>query len=139
VTLRGVGIDIADPRRFARLLDRGGEAFLRRWFTDEEVAQCSGAARALAARWAGKEAVWKALGPEGWTGPLPWRDIAILDGAGRADVLLTRAAAELAHAVGVVAVEVSLSPGGPGRPALAIAIAGLGHPPGGVVSGGRPR
>jgi phosphopantetheine--protein transferase-like protein len=130
MSIRGVGIDIADPQRFAQLVERSGHTFLRRWFTPEEVAQCQaqrqGGSRAFAARYAAKEAVWKALGPDGWRGPLPWRDIAILDGAGpgRNEVFLSGAVAELALRVGVASVEVSLCPGAPDGPAIAIAVAG---------------
>jgi holo-[acyl-carrier protein] synthase len=138
--IRGVGIDVADTRRFVRLVERHGDAFAARWFTPEEVAECEdragdGGARALAAKYAAKEAVWKALGPEDWRDPLPWRGIAVLTGPdGRLRVVLSGAAARLAERLGVDSVEVSLCdgahaghgtrPGDAGGPALAIAMAG---------------
>jgi phosphopantetheine--protein transferase-like protein len=137
--IRGVGIDVADTRRFVRLLERHGDGFTSRWFTAAEVAECAVAqepggagGRALAARYAAKyaakEAVWKALGPEDWQDPLPWRGIAVLDDPGRPGghlrVVLTGAARRLAERLGVDAIEVSLCRTGPDGPALAIAVAG---------------
>lgn len=81
MSLQGVGIDIADIRRFARLLAMRGSGFAVRWFTDAEIAQCMAAttpATAFAMRYAAKEAVWKALGPGEWSGPLPWRGITVV-------------------------------------------------------------
>jgi holo-[acyl-carrier protein] synthase len=131
VSIHGVGIDVADPQRFLRLVERRGEAFTSKWFTVQEVAQCrerrgDRGARALAARYAAKEAVWKALGPEDWSAPLPWREIAVLDGAapGRLEVALTGGAAELARRLGVGSIEVALCPGHPDGPAIAVAVAG---------------
>ncbi|NGN93019.1 4'-phosphopantetheinyl transferase superfamily protein [Nocardioides sp. KC13] len=66
MSLQGVGVDVADIRRFARLLAMRGSGFAVRWFTDAEIAQCMAAATpatAFAMRYAAKEAVWKALGP----------------------------------------------------------------------------
>lgn len=124
MTIHGVGIDVADPERFARLVARGGDRFVLRWFTAAEATQCGGAVGPLAVRYAAKEAVWKALGPSGWRGPLPWRDIEVLESGGRAAAFLRGVAADLAARVGVEQVSVSLCPPGEGRPALAVAIAG---------------
>jgi holo-[acyl-carrier protein] synthase len=76
----GVGTDIVSVPRIAALIRDGGQTFLRRWFTPEEIAYCSGKAapsRHFAARMAAKEAVMKAL-PTVWDGPLPWRSIEIV-------------------------------------------------------------
>ena len=64
MTLCGVGIDVADVGRLARVLQRSGGRFTARWFTAEERRECEGAAQpvtAYATRFAAKEAVWKAL------------------------------------------------------------------------------
>jgi len=61
-----IGLDVVEIRRMARLARRG--AFLRRVFTPAEVRYCRSKARApqhFAARFAAKEAVWKALGRAG--------------------------------------------------------------------------
>ncbi|MFE6646402.1 4'-phosphopantetheinyl transferase superfamily protein [Nocardioides sp. NPDC057772] len=44
MSLQGVGIDVADIRRFVRLLAIRGSGFAERWFTDAEIAQCVAAA-----------------------------------------------------------------------------------------------
>ncbi|MDH2414811.1 4'-phosphopantetheinyl transferase superfamily protein [Nocardioides sp. CER19] len=131
MSIHGVGIDVADTHRFFRLVERRGDSFTAKWFTAEEIAQCherrgDRGARALAARYAAKEAVWKALGPEDWSAPLPWREIAVLDAAapGRLEVRLSGGAAELARRLGVDSVEVALCPGRPDGPAIAVAVAG---------------
>ncbi|GBQ84742.1 holo-ACP synthase [Gluconacetobacter johannae DSM 13595] len=65
--LIGIGSDLCDIRRIASVLDRHGERFLRRVFTEAEIRRAErrhGQARlgAYAKRWAAKEACAKALG-----------------------------------------------------------------------------
>lgn len=83
----GLGIDIVETRRIARLA-RLNARFLRRVFSDEEIAYCRGKKgkwQHFAVRFAAKEAVWKALGSSG----LALRDISIRrDGLGRPQVVL---------------------------------------------------
>ncbi|GGR48915.1 phosphopantetheine--protein transferase-like protein [Nocardioides luteus] len=123
MSLQGVGIDVADIRRFARLLGMRGSAFAARWFTEAEIAQCMATATpatAFAMRYAAKEAVWKALGPGEWTGPLPWRGISVLEEpSGTLVVTLDGPAAELAALAEVTVVRVATVPG----PRMAIATA----------------
>src|SRR3954470_15370004 len=71
-----VGIDAIEIARVRRVLLRHPERFLRRVYTPEEVAFCRGRIPELAARFAAKEAVMKALGT-GARG-LAWREIEIL-------------------------------------------------------------
>ena len=59
------GIDLVETARIARAIERQGEAFLKRVFTDAERTYCESrgnSAGSYAARWAAKEAVAKALG-----------------------------------------------------------------------------
>lgn len=59
------GIDLVENARISRAIERQGEAFLKRVFTDAERAYCEThgrSAASFAARWAAKEAVAKALG-----------------------------------------------------------------------------
>ena len=61
----GIGSDIVDSRRIARLLDRFGDRFLARVFTEEERRRSEGRMRraeSYAKRFAAKEACAKALG-----------------------------------------------------------------------------
>jgi holo-[acyl-carrier protein] synthase len=76
----GIGIDIVEVDRMERVLSRTGERFLERVFTGEERRQCEGAGgggRRWAARFAGKEAVLKALGT-GLAQGIGWHDVEVL-------------------------------------------------------------
>jgi len=61
-----IGIDIVEVKRIAKLIRN--KAFLKRVFTEQEIAYCSvrvNSAEHYAVRFAAKEAVWKALGMRG--------------------------------------------------------------------------
>jgi holo-[acyl-carrier protein] synthase len=107
-----VGTDIVAVGRIAALMRDGGARFLNRWFTDREIDYCSRKAvpsRHLAARFAAKEAVVKAL-PLTWNGPLPWRSIEIVNGpCGAPSVNLSGAILDVATGAGVGEIRVSLS------------------------------
>ena len=83
----GLGLDIVEIRRIERLARRNPR-FLRRIFTEQEVRYCQTKKNRwqhFAARFAAKEAVWKALGQEG----VPLTDISVRrDLDGRPEVLL---------------------------------------------------
>jgi holo-[acyl-carrier protein] synthase len=96
LTIHGVGIDVVDTHRVERLLARSTR-FARRWFTPDEVEQClgvNGPAQAYAQRLAAKEAVWKALGLDDWTGGVPWLHIGTSHGVAGFTVELTGSVAE---------------------------------------------
>jgi holo-[acyl-carrier protein] synthase len=76
----GLGLDATDIDRIARTLARYGDRFLRRIFTEGEVAYCSRRrvpAIHFAGRFAAKEATMKALGTGRSRGVL-WRDIEVV-------------------------------------------------------------
>lgn len=82
-TLR-CGTDLCDIERIRRAVDRLGPRFLERVFTAAERADClpggqltAGSAASLAARFAAKEAVAKALGTGIWRQGITWTDIAV--------------------------------------------------------------
>ena len=108
----GIGTDIVSVGRIAALMRDRGTAFLKRWFTAREIDYCSSKAvpsRHFAARFAGKEAVAKAL-PVAWDGPLPWRSIEIVnDPRGTPLVALSGGILDAAIRAGVGEVRVSLS------------------------------
>jgi holo-[acyl-carrier protein] synthase len=61
----GTGLDATEIRRIAAAIERFGDRFVRRVFTDEEIAYCRrkrDSASSFAARFAAKEAAMKALG-----------------------------------------------------------------------------
>lgn len=61
------GVDIIEIGRVREATRRHGERFLERVFTELERGQCAGRAESLAARFAAKEAAFKALGRRfGW-------------------------------------------------------------------------
>ncbi len=75
----GTGIDISEVPRIAESIERFGERFLRRVFTDGEIQYCDSKANRVeryAARFAAKEAAMKALGT-GWSRGVRWRDIEV--------------------------------------------------------------
>ncbi|GJE12682.1 MULTISPECIES: holo-ACP synthase [Methylobacterium] len=77
----GIGSDLCDIRRIARTLERHGDRFTHRVFTDGERARCDRrAARAegYARRFAAKEACAKALGT-GLSGGVFWRDMEVVN------------------------------------------------------------
>jgi holo-[acyl-carrier protein] synthase len=103
-----VGIDVIEIQRVRRVLQRHPERFLRRVFTPEEVAFCRGRVPELAARFAAKEAVMKALGT-GARG-LAWREIEILPNRrGKPLVYLHGQARVRGDAIGLQGVDISLT------------------------------
>src|SRR5437868_15195524 len=70
------GVDLIEIERIEAAVNRWGERFLHRVWTDRELAYCRGRYPQLAARFAAKEAVSKALGT-GIRG-IVWRDIEVL-------------------------------------------------------------
>ncbi|MDR7523026.1 MAG: holo-ACP synthase [Armatimonadota bacterium] len=111
MTVLGVGVDMVEVERIERAVARWGEAFVRRIYTPGEIERSASAAPSgprLAARFAAKEAVMKALGV-GWRA-LAWREIEIAnDPAGRPTVRLHGAARRIAQQRGIVTVMVALS------------------------------
>jgi holo-[acyl-carrier protein] synthase len=76
----GLGLDITDIDRIAAIIERYGDRFLRRVFTDGEIAYCSRRrvpAMHFAGRFAAKEAAMKALGT-GHTQQVLWRDVEVV-------------------------------------------------------------
>ncbi len=106
-----VGVDIIEIPRIARALERWGDRFLNRVYTPVEIARCRGRVPELAARFAAKEAVSKALGVGiWWRGGIDWRDAEIRsDPLGKPEVVLHGRAAERARSLGLDQWAVSLS------------------------------
>lgn len=117
-----VGVDLIEIARVQRSMDRFGERFLSRIFTEQEIAYCNGRAASLAGRFAVKEAVAKALGTG--IGDVCWKEIEVLnDAAGRPLLGLYGAAAELAAAWGLHQWDVSLSHSHSHAVGMAVAVA----------------
>lgn len=76
----GTGVDIAEVPRIRETIERFGNRFLHRVFTDGEIQYCERKAsrfESYAARFAAKEAGMKALGT-GWSRGVRWRDIEVV-------------------------------------------------------------
>lgn len=94
------GLDAVEPARIAALIARWGERFLGKVFTPAERALCRERPQSLAARFAAKEAVAKALGTG--VGAVAWREIEVLANArGKPVLVLHGAAAARASALGL--------------------------------------
>lgn len=103
-----VGIDVILISRVRKVLERHPERFLQRVYTPEEVAFCRGRVHELAARFAAKEAVMKALGT-GARG-LAWREIEILPNRrGKPLVYLHGDAKKRGETIGLQGVDISLT------------------------------
>ena len=108
MSANAVGVDIIEIERVERALAKFGERFLRRVYTRLEVAFCRGRVPELAARFAAKEAVSKALGT-GMRG-VAWREIEVSpDQRGKPHVHLYGRARQRAQDLGLDTFAISLS------------------------------
>jgi holo-[acyl-carrier protein] synthase len=103
-----VGIDVIVISRVKKVLAKHPERFLRRVYTPEEIAFCRGRIPELAARFAAKEAIMKALGT-GARG-LAWREIEVLPNhRGKPLVYLHGLAKARGEKIGLRGIDVSLT------------------------------
>lgn len=79
----GIGIDIVDIPRFNKVVEKWGDVFLQRIFTQREISAYRNRVNSLAVRFAGKEAFYKASGYD----ILRWKEIEIL-GNGKPKITL---------------------------------------------------
>jgi holo-[acyl-carrier protein] synthase len=105
------GLDLVEIERVEATVDRFGDRFLRRIYTEAELAICNGRSSSLAARFAAKEAVAKALGTGIWRCGIEWTDIEILNDpvSREPHLVLHGAAATRAGELGVSEWSVSLT------------------------------
>ncbi len=106
----GIGTEIIECVRIAKMIERHGEMFLERVFTPAEVDFCSSHASALqhyAARWAAKEATMKAL--SGRTQGIRWTEIEVIsEPAAPPRIVLRGNAADWADRSGISQLQLSL-------------------------------
>ena len=112
MSVLGIGVDLIECARIQHSVDRFGDRFLHRVFTDGEIEYSMSMkfpARHLAARFAGKEAVAKAFGT-GIGKAMGWRDIDVRKKAsGEPFLVFSGPAQELATKRGVTAALITLS------------------------------
>jgi holo-[acyl-carrier protein] synthase len=107
MTLR-TGVDLCEISRVREAIERHGERILARIFTSTEREQCNGNYASLAARFAAKEAVAKALGTG--LGDIAFTDIEIVRGENREPILkLSGNALKVANELGLTEWAISLS------------------------------
>jgi len=112
MSILGIGVDLVECERIQHSLDRFGEKFLHRVFTEGEIEYSLSMkfpARHLAARFAGKEAVSKAFGT-GMGKAIGWRNIDIQKKpSGEPFLVFSGPAQDLAMERGMVSARITLS------------------------------
>ncbi|MBU6175842.1 MAG: holo-ACP synthase [Planctomycetes bacterium] len=107
-----IGTDIIECVRIAQMIEKHGEVFLERVFTQKEIQYCSSrkaATQHYAGRWAAKEAVLKVLGT-GWAKGIHWTDLEVINEVSGAPTLrLSGKAAEIAKERGIREIILSIS------------------------------
>lgn len=108
----GIGIDVAEVKRIRAVIESQGERFLRRVFTQDEVAYCEqfkNKYERYAGRFAAKEAAMKALGT-GWSRGVRWVDVEVVrQRGGRPTVSLKGEAKKIADGLGVKNIVLSIT------------------------------
>jgi holo-[acyl-carrier protein] synthase len=102
------GVDLIEISRLQTVIERHGDRFLNRVYTPDELAEVGNNLASLAARFAAKEAVAKALGTG--IGLVAWREIEIRRGPQREPHLILHGEAKaLANRMGLNTWSISLS------------------------------
>ena len=108
----GMGTDLAEVDRIRQSIERYGERFLSRVYTDREIEYSmrkKNYAERLAGRFAAKEAGMKAIGT-GWRRDVTWKDFEVVNEAsGRPTLFLSGVAAQIAKQLEVQRVTLSLT------------------------------
>lgn len=121
----GIGTDITECLRIARMIERHGELFIDRVYTASEIAYCQKRRQStqhFTGRWAAKEAILKAIGT-GWRRGISWRDMEIRnDSSGKPVVAIRGGVQEVVEQLGVREILVSISHCHTHATAVAIAV-----------------
>jgi len=108
----GIGTDIIECLRIAKMIERHGELFIGRVYTTAEIEYCSrrkAATQHFAGRWAAKEAVLKAMGT-GWAKGIHWTDIEVAnDMGGKPRIRLGGAARDVCEKMRIAEMLISIS------------------------------
>lgn len=108
----GIGTDIVSIPRIEKAVERFGERFINKVFTDKEAIVCKvkkDQASHLAARFAAKEAVLKALGT-GISNGIGFKDVEVFREHGkRPEIILHGKGKETAGTLGVKNIHLSIS------------------------------
>lgn len=127
----GIGSDITECLRIARMIERHGDLFINRVFTPEEVRYCQNRKQVtqhFAARWAAKQAVLKAIGAR-WRRGISWLDIEIVsDSRGKASATVRGILRDIVVQQGVRKIMITISHCRSHASAFAIALGGKEKP-----------
>lgn len=108
----GIGVDICNVARLARLRERYGRRFLDRVFTGAEQRHCGlgrGCDERYAARFAAKEAFLKALGT-GFSAGITLKDVEVVPSStGRPELVVSGQALQVSQQLGTQTIHISLS------------------------------
>jgi holo-[acyl-carrier protein] synthase len=108
----GIGIDLAEVDRIREAIERHGQRFIQRIYTEKEIAYVERKANKYeryAARFAAKEAGMKAVGT-GWKRGVRWRDFEVTNlPSGRPTLQLHGEAAKFAEGLGVRNIALSIT------------------------------
>jgi holo-[acyl-carrier protein] synthase len=120
----GTGIDLCEVDRVRKSIERNGERFLKRVYTDVEIAFAESAPATrferYAARFAAKEAGMKAVGT-GWQDGVSWHDFEVVnEPSGRPVLVLRGEAARIAQSLRVARVHMSLTHTGSNAMAMVV-------------------
>lgn len=109
----GLGIDLVEISRVARLIERHGDRALQKLFTDEErryATRRKEPARHFAGRFAAKEAAYKALSSDSAARSIRWSEVEVLGAPdGRPSLKLHGVAAAAAARLGANRAWVSIT------------------------------
>ena len=108
----GTGVDLCEVSRIRQSVERFGEKFVSRIYTEREIAYVSRKANRFeryAARFAAKEAGMKAIGT-GWRHGITWHDFEVTNlGSGKPTLAFHGVAAKVAERLGVKNVSLSMT------------------------------
>lgn len=121
--IAGVGLDTVSISRISRLIDRYGERFLRKVFSGREIEEGlrrKDAPSFFAARFAAREAFFKALGT-GWGRGISLREVPVArDISGRPGFELSQRAEKALSALGIIRTHLSLTHDGDAAQAMVV-------------------
>lgn len=127
----GLGTDIIEIPRIAEMIERHGELFINRIYTDVEIRHCQmrkHSTQHFAGRWAAKEAVMKVLGT-GFIKGIGWKDVEVQNlRSGRPILKLSGGAKLRAEKIGIGEVLITISHCREYATATAVGVAGVGAP-----------
>ncbi|MGH7128998.1 MAG: holo-ACP synthase [Planctomycetaceae bacterium] len=112
LSILGLGTDIVEIVRIGRMIERHGEQFLERVFTEDEIRYCARRRECYqhyAGRWAAKEAVMKTFGT-GFIRGIGWQEIEVCsEKSGRPTIRTRGATREFAQRMGIEEILITIS------------------------------